>query len=57
MEECESDNIVEKWIQEHDKSYMPLPSFESEPHLLISKVIFLQFNLQKLLGTDILMNK
>ncbi|XP_034836047.1 uncharacterized protein [Maniola hyperantus] len=38
MEEWESDSIVEKWIQEHDKTFVPLPSFESEPHLLISKV-------------------
>ncbi|XP_039759958.1 uncharacterized protein LOC120633706 [Pararge aegeria] len=38
MEEWESDIIVEKWLQEHDPTVMPLPSLESEPHLLISKV-------------------
>ncbi|XP_023950637.1 uncharacterized protein LOC112054925 [Bicyclus anynana] len=38
MEDWESDRIVEKWIQENDKTFMAVPSIESEPHLLISKV-------------------
>ncbi|XP_061379880.1 uncharacterized protein LOC116774021 isoform X2 [Danaus plexippus] len=38
MEEWESDSIVEQWILEHDHTFMPLPSIELNPHLLISKV-------------------
>ncbi|CAF4842098.1 unnamed protein product [Pieris macdunnoughi] len=34
----DNDQMIEKWIQEHDNSVIPLPEIEFEPHLLISKV-------------------
>ncbi|CAK1545698.1 unnamed protein product [Leptosia nina] len=38
MECMESDLLIEKWVQENDSTFMPLPDIEFEPHLLISKV-------------------
>ncbi|XP_045484442.1 uncharacterized protein LOC110992450 isoform X2 [Pieris rapae] len=34
----DNDQMIEKWIQEHDHSVIPLPEIEFEPHLLISKI-------------------
>ncbi|XP_047507967.1 uncharacterized protein LOC125051588 isoform X2 [Pieris napi] len=34
----DNDQMIEKWIQEHDNSVIPLPEIEFEPHLLISKI-------------------
>ncbi|XP_041983068.1 uncharacterized protein LOC121736078 [Aricia agestis] len=34
----DSDVIVQQWLQDNDETSMPMPSMESDPHLLISKV-------------------
>ncbi|XP_038207372.1 uncharacterized protein LOC119829070 isoform X2 [Zerene cesonia] len=38
MENVDSDQIIEHWLQNNDISGMSLPDIEYEPHLLISKI-------------------